>query len=482
MGRAARRSDPAGARRQTLSAARLLRYRRPMVQAARARSQVGRWWDAVVGAGPAVFGLTLVAIALALYAAYRVLDPTPAKRLVIASGPEQGAYAEFAKRYVPLLAAHGIEVELRATQGSGENLALLRDDAAAVHAAFVQGGVDLAGAEDRRVLSLGSVAYEPVWLFVREASVRDKLGRAPLIRLSQLGGWRIQTGPAGGGGGALFARLAQANELVVDPLDLGDQATVHGVVELIQGRADALLMVASAEAPLVQYLLRTPGVRLFGFEQAQAYARRFPFLRALTLPRGVIDLAADLPPRDVPLVAATASLVVRADLHPALVQLLVQAARQAHGEAGWFNEAGEFPNPRVAGLPLAPEAERFYRNGVPWLQRYLPFWLANFIDRMWIVLLPLLAVMIPLSRVLPPLVELRLRSRVFRWYAHLREIEQEIEADGGQDRPALRERLEQIDRQVERIGLPLAYTHELYELRGHIHLVRKRLLAVGDRP
>jgi hypothetical protein len=174
-------------------------------------------------------------------------------------------------------------------------------------------------------------------------------------------------------------------------------------------------------------------------------------------------------------VAATASLVVREDLHPALVQLLVQAAQQVHGDAGWFSRAGEFPSPSVSDLPLAPEAARLYRDGAPWLQRYLPFWLANFIDRMWFVLLPLVAVMIPLSRILPPLVELRVRSRVFRWYAHLRAVEEALE------RPApaldrLRAEIERIDAQVERVGVPLSYTHELYELRSHIDLVRKRLL------
>jgi hypothetical protein len=234
-------------------------------------------------------------------------------------------------------------------------------------------------------------------------------------------------------------------------------------------------MVAAADAPLVQYLLRAPGIRLFEFVQAEAYTRRFPFLRAVTLPRGIVDLAADKPPQDVRLVAATASLVVREDLHPALIQLLVQAAQQVHGDAGWFSRAGEFPSPSVSDLPLAPEAARLYRDGVPWLQRYLPFWLANFIDRMWFVLLPLAAVMIPLSRVLPPLVELRVRSRVYRWYAHLRAVEQALE------RPApaldrLRAEIERIDGQVERVGMPLSYTHELYELRSHIELVRKRIL------
>jgi TRAP-type uncharacterized transport system substrate-binding protein len=439
------------------------------------RSRVGRWRDAVVGAGPLVVGLLIVLLVLGLYAAYRVLDPTPEKQLVIATGPEQGAYVEFAKRYQPLLRANGIDVELRATQGSSENLALLRRSDSGVDAAFVQGGVeptDLDG--PRGVASLGSVAYEPIWLFYSQASERRLLGATPLTRLSQLAGWRIDTGPDGGGGGPLFRRLLEANRLDPAQLQFGDKAAVHAVVDLVQGNTDAVLLIAAAEAPLVQYLLRTPGVRLFEFTQAEAYTRRFAFLRALTLPRGIVDLAADQPPHDVPLVAATASLVVRDGLHPALVQLLVQAAQQAHGDAGWFNRAGEFPNPSASDLPLAPEAARYYRDGLPWLQRYLPFWLANFIDRMWIVLLPLLAIMIPLSRILPPLVELRVRSRVYRWYAHLRAVEHALEQPAA-PLAALRAEIERIDAQVERVGVPLSYTHELYELRSHIQLVQRRI-------
>jgi TRAP-type uncharacterized transport system substrate-binding protein len=445
------------------------------------RSRHGRWWDTVVGAGPLVVGVLIAFVGLGLYVAYRVLEPTPDKRIVIATGPEEGAYIEFAKRYQPLLRAHGLVVELRTTQGSSENLALLRDPHSGVDAAFVQGGVETVDTgADRMVASLGSVAYEPVWLFCREADARDR-DKARLDNLSQLAGWRINTGPSGGGAGPLFLQLAQANHLEATQLQLGEKPAVHAVVDLLQGRTDAVLMVAAADAPLVQYLLRAPGIRLFEFVQSEAYARRFPFLRALTLPRGIIDLAADKPLQDVSLVAATASLVVREDLHPALAQLLVQAAQQVHGDAGWFSRAGEFPSPSVSDLPLAPEAARLYRDGVPWLQRYLPFWLANFIDRMWFVLLPLVAVMIPLSRILPPLVELRVRSRVFRWYAHLRAVERALE------RPAaaldrLQAEIERIDGQVERVGVPLSYTHELYELRSHIDLVRKRLLdRAADR-
>lgn len=431
-----------------------------------------RLLESLLAAGPLVAGALILGVLALLWGAYRVLDPTPDKRLVIATGPEQGAYREFAEAYLPLLRAHGLQVELRASDGPRQNLQWLRDAAADVDAAFVQGGAELDGDEGTRdVLSLGSVAAEPLWLFYR----RERAGAEPPQRLVQLQGWRIHTGPAGDGTGALFRRLAEASGLALTPLALDDSAAVHAVVALVTGEIDALAMVSAAEAPLVQYLLATPGIALMDFTQSEAHARRFGFLRPLVLPRGVVDLAADVPPADVHLVANTASLLVRADLHPALQQLLVQAAGQVHGGAAWFARPGEFPNPGTDAFALSEEAARHYRSGPPWLQRHLPFWLANFIDRMWIVVLPLLAVLLPLSRVLPPLVTLRLRSRVFRWYAHLRALEAALERPDA-DLPKLRDALERLDHQTEHIGVPLAFAHELYDLRQHIHGVRKRLL------
>ncbi len=455
---------------------------RPPPSPPRPLRPASRWRTALVEAGPLASVLLFVLLAALAVGAYRVLDPTPERRIVIATGPEQGAYGEFAQRYLPLLQAHGVQVTLRRTQGSRENLALLRDPASGVHAAFVQSGADPTHAtQPGGLVSLGSVAVEPLWLFYRAEAAQRLLGpkAAPPTRLAQLQGWRIHTGPAGGGSGPLFLQLAEANRLDTAALAAGGQAAVNGVVELVQGRIDALALVSAADAPLVQYLLQTPGVQLFDFAQAEAYARRFPFLKPLVLPRGVVDLATDMPPQDVRMVAATASLVARDDLHPALVQLLVQAARQAHGQAGWFNGSGEFPNPTAAELPLSDEADRFYRSGPPLLQRYLPFWLANFIDRMWIVLLPLLAALLPLSRIVPPLVELRVRSRVFRWYANLRAVEQALEhaAPDAAELRRLQSELDRLDTQTEHIGVPLSYTNELYDLRAHIHLVRKRVLA-----
>jgi hypothetical protein len=249
---------------------------------------------------------------------------------------------------------------------------------------------------------------------------------------------------------------------------------VPAVTEFIAGRLDALVFASAQESPMIQMLLRTPRVRLFEFAQADAYSRQFPFLSAVTMPRGVIDLKRDLPPDDVRLIAPTAMLVAREGTHPALVQLFVQAASRIHGGTNWFSKAGQFPSPENTELPLAKEAARFYKNGPPVLQQYLPFWLANLIDRMWVALVSIIAVLIPLSRIVPPLYAFRIRSRIFRWYRQLRNIEDEA-VEGTTPREELLQELDKLDARAERIVVPLAYSDELYSLRSHIQLVRDRL-------
>ncbi len=435
--------------------------------------------DLALTAGPFV----LLAAAL-LVAAYLVLQPTPPHRVVLATGVDQGAYAEFGKRYAELLKKHGIEVVLRPTQGAADNLALLRDAASGVDLAFVQGGgdgqtpadteADSNAAPDAHLVSLGSMFYEPVWLFYREAAAQRLVKAPQLTSLAQLAGARLNIGAPGSGAPPLLRRLLAANAIAPDAITLLQQPTTPAVVDLLDGRIDALALASAPESLMVQMLLQTPGIRLFDFAQAEAYSRRFPFMSPVLLPRGVVDLARDRPAADVRLVAPTAALLARDTLHPALVQLFVQAAQQVHGAAGWFQRKGDFPNAGNTERPLAAEAQRLYRNGVPWLQHYLPFWLANLADRMWVVLLAIVAVLIPLARVLPPLYEFRVRSRVFRWYAQLRAVELAL---GQRSSAVLLAELDQIEAHVGHISMPLSYTDELYALRGHIQMVRHRLQA-----
>ena len=431
--------------------------------------------ELLITAGP----LILLTIGLLLLA-YWVLDPTPPKRVVLATGVPQGAYAEFGQRYAAQLARFGIEVELRNTEGAAENLALLREPDSGVDLAFVQGGADAAGgafAEAHQLESLGSLFYEPVWLFYRTDSARRRLKTESLTSIGQLAGWRLNIGPPGSGVPNLVKTLAEANGLDGSDVTLLQEPQTPAVMALLAGEIDAVIFASAPEALMVQMLLRTPGIALFDFAQAEAYSRRFAFLSAVTLPRGVVDLARDEPPADVRLIAPTATLVAREDLHPALVQLFVQAARRIHGPGGWFQRKGEFPNTARTERPLAGEAERFYRNGAPFLQRYLPFWVANLIDRMWVALLSIIAILIPLTRVVPPLYQFRIRSRVFRWYGQLRAVE---EAQGSRPPQELEEELDVIEKKVEQIHVPLSYADELYALRGHIAMVRARLRGVNE--
>ena len=415
-----------------------------------------------------------------LVLAYVWLEPAPPKRVVLATGVDQGAYSEFGKRYAAALAKHGIVVELRSTQGAAENLALLRDPASGIDLAFIQGGADVArstgadGQVDAGLQSLGSMFYEPVWLFYRVESAQKLLKAPRLERLAQLAGWRVNIGAPGSGVPNLAQRLLDANRIDAATITLQQLPQTPAVVDLLEGKLDAIVLASAPESLMVQMLLQTPGVQLFDFAQADAYTRRFGFLSAVTLPRGVVDLASDLPSADVHMVAPTATLVARDSLHPALAQLFVQAAQQVHGEPGWFQRKGDFPNARDGERELSPEAQRFYRSGVPWLQRYLPFWMANVIDRMWLALLSIVAVLIPLTRVVPPLVEMRIRSRVFRWYGQLRAIEG---ATGQQPAAALLAELDDIETKVAQIQVPLSYTDELYALKSHIQFVRRRLQA-----
>ena len=427
--------------------------------------------DLLVTFGPFI----VLAVAL-LGLAYWALDPNPPKKVVLATGADQGAYAEFGKRYVQALKPYGITVELRPTQGAAENLQLLRDPASGVDIAFVQGGADERTARedetDTSLVALGSLFYEPVWLFYRSDSAQRLLKAPTLTSLSQLPGWRLNIGAVGSGVPNLVNKLIAANNIEQSSLTLLRQPQTPAVVALLAGEVDALVFASAPESLMVQMLLQTPGIALYNFAQADAYSRRFAFLTPVTLPRGVVDLARDLPPQDVRLVAPTATLLARKETHPALIQLFVQTAQQVHGGAGWFQRKGELPIAAGTEEPLAKEAQRYYATGMPVLQRYLPFWLANLIDRMWPVLVTIVAALIPLSRMLPPLYQFRIRKRIFRWYAQLREVEDAIDK-----RPAselLRE-LDVIESRVVDVSVPLSYADELYALRSNIQMVRRRL-------
>ena len=406
-------------------------------------------------------------VGIGFVVAYQFVQPAPPKRIVITTGGESGAYYQFAQRYAAILARDGITLEVKSSAGSLENLDRLKADQAQV--GFVQGGVmppkeDPDAEDDSGLLSLGSLFYEPVWVFYR--------GERDLSRLTELRGKRIAIGQEGSGVRQLAQQLLAANEI-----EAGEQLVplsgLSAAEELQQGRIDAAFIIASESAPVVQVLLRSPGIRLMSFAQSGAYQRRFPFLTKLTFPQGVADLVRDFPPNDIKVLAPTANLIVRDDLHPALQSLLLQAASEVHGKSGFFQDAGEFPSYKDPMLPLSPDAARYFKSGPSFLQRYLPFWLAVLVDRLIVLLLPVVALLIPLLKVAPAIYTWRVRSKVFRCYGELKFLEDDLKNHFDRAKLAeYRSRLDALEDEAVQLHVPLGFTDLVYTLREHVNLVR----------
>jgi hypothetical protein len=422
--------------------------------------------DLAVSVGP------FIALALGLLAlAYWWLDPNPPHKVRLATGPAQSAYEEFGKRYARLLAKDGIEVVLVPSQGSADNLRLLQEGQ--VDLGFVQGGgLDTHALEPSgtsELESLGSLFVEPVWLFYRNAVSPKR----PLTSLTQLQGLRVNIGTAGSGVPSLMAKLFDSNHVDLQTIKVSTLEQTPATVALLAGELDAIVLATAPESLMVQMLLQTPGIALMDFAQSEAYSRRFSFLTPALLPRGVVDLAANIPAQDVHLVAPTTTLLARTTTHPALLQLFALAGNDIHGGAGWFKHAREYPSVKNNEFPLNQEAERSLQVRTPWLQRYLPFGLANLVERMWLAMGIILAILLPISRVVPPLYAFRVRSRIFRWYAQLRDIE--LRAADPSQRDQLLEELAHMDTRAEKIVVPLSYADELYALRANIQLIKRKI-------
>lgn len=419
-------------------------------------------------------------VAIGFIVAFQFIQPAPPKRVVMVTGNDSGAYYAFGKKYAEILARSGITLEVRTSAGSAENLARLLDEKDEVQVALVQGGVEVppevaaAESDGSPLLSLGSMYYEPVWVFYR--SDRD------LDRLHQLSGKRIAVGADGSGVRSLVLQLLAANEVPADAQHLLPLGGTQAAEELQQGRIDAVFVIAAPEAPVVQTLLRSPGVKIMSFAQAEAYTRRFPYLSKITLPEGAADLVRNFPPRDTTLLAATANLIVTDGLHPAVQSLLLQAASEVHGKAGFFQHRGDFPAVKDQSFPVASAAERYYKSGPPFLQRYLPFWAAILVDRMVVLLLPVFALLLPLVKVAPSIYSWRVRSKIFRCYGDLKFLENEIKQDYDPSKKLeYLDRLDRIEDEAYRRNIPLAFSDLFYTLREHIDLVRHTLDRAGQQ-
>ena len=421
----------------------------------------------------------IVTVAVIIGAAVIMVLGLPPSTIVMATGPEGGAYHEIGKRYRAELARSNVEVRLVPTAGSRENLALLRDPRSGVSLALMQGGI--IGPDDAAGLDpLGTIFYEPLWLFHRRELQGDGL--------DALRGRKVSVGPEGGGTRVLALELLRRSGLesqTGELLALGPQASSD---KLLAGEIDAAFMMSAWDSPVVQTLLADGRIALASYSRADTYVALYPFLTKVVVPRGVRDLAKDQPPADAVLVAAKASLVVRSDMHPAIEFLLLRAAQQIHSGSSIFHQANAFPAAEAVGVRLSNEAQRFYKSGVPFLHNYLPFWIAVLIGKLGILLIPLLGVLYPMTRLLPRLYDWAMRRQVFSLYGELRLLDDEIRvarANGGDTRE-MSVRLDHLEEQTNHLRLPLSYASMQYILRDHIEIVRENLnkpagQAAGDQ-
>ena len=399
-----------------------------------------------------------------------LVDPAPPKTITLSAGPHDSSFAVAANQYKKILAQNGITLNVLESDGSVQNLQRLLDPKQRVDLALVQGGV-ASGRDTSSLMSLGSVFYVPVVVFYRGTGV---------TQLSGLEGKRIAVGREGSGTRLLALQLLDANGILP-----GGETTfvpsdgLQAATQLVTGEVDAAILSGdSATRALMLRLLRVPGISVISFDEAAAYTRLFPYLDQIDLPPGVLDLRHKIPPDTVHLISPTVELVARTDLHPAISDLLIEAAQEVHGRPGLLQRAGQFPSPIAHEYQISEDAQRYYRTGKSFLYRTLPFWLASIGDRTLVLLLPVAVLLFPAMRLIPALYRWRVRSRIYRYYGSLIAIERGALAQTtGEERARLFAQLDQIEESLNRLRMPLAYADAFYVLREHVGFVRSRLGA-----
>ncbi len=427
------------------------------------RDMFGLGQGAIIAAG--LFILTVATVG-----AYWFFHSTPPTALTISSGPEGSMFRGHAEKYRAILARSGVTLTILPSYGSQENLERLSNPTVKVDVGFVQGGITQSNSTGRLV-SLGSVAYQPLLVFYRAV--------APFSQLSEFSGKTLSIGPQGSGTRALALTLLATNGITTTGnTTLLDFEAGESASQLLDGKIDAIfLMGDSASSQVMRKLLHADGIYLFDFKQADAYVRRFSYLNKLELPMGSIDFGKNIPSNTVRLIGPTVELVARRDLHHALSDLLLEASREVHGGATLLQRRGEFPAPLEHDFPISDEATRFYKSGKTFLYRNLPFWLASLVNQVIVVIVPIIVLLIPGLRLIPTLYRWRIRSKIYRWYRALLAIERGLREQGIPEGPAkILQQLDEIEAGVNKMKLPAAFADQFYDLRGHINFVRAQLL------
>jgi TRAP transporter TAXI family solute receptor len=420
-----------------------------------------------------ILGAILLLSALG-WALATVLKPAMQHTIVITTGADKGIYRGFADRYAPILKRDGITLDIRSSSGSIENYQRLKNPDSEYEVGFIQSGTT-SPKETDRLQTIAAVSYEPIWVFYR--------GDTTINRLVQLRGKRVAIGVPGSGLLHVSLVLLAYSGISRDNTTLLEMDAVKAYQDLENGQLDAAFFIGRPDASMQQTLLNSD-LKLMSFAQADALVQKFPSLSKIIFPRASTSIVNDLPQADVTLLAATALLVSKDTLHPALAYLLLEAAKTVHGGEDYFTPLGAFPNLNTEEFPISDESTRYFKSGRPFLQRYLPFWLASFIERRLLILLPFMALLLGLLQALPRMAEARIKNRLVVWYREIKSLEDEIwrSKQPAPDQIAKwRDEIENIDGHASQIRIPHRYFQEVYALKQAIGVVRDRISHVSGK-
>jgi hypothetical protein len=413
---------------------------------------------------------SLVIVVAILYVIYRLVDPLPPRRFVIAAGIAHSGYDNYARRYAEILARDGVELEIRNTTGAVEDLELVRDPASGVQAGLSTLGFAQPG-DEKDLYSLGGVFDAVIFVFYR--------GAEPITQFAQFRGKRVSIGTPGTSIRPLILQVLNASDAVDASTRLVDLDYGTGIDALIAGEIDVAVFPSQLDTDYLRRGLDAPDLRLMNVAQAGAIAKTIPGFKRVVLWRGLIGLARDVPNEDVDLLATGNSVLVRKDLHPALQYLLLKALREVHSPQGPFNRLGEFPSEQPNDLPLSPTAERFYRSGPTLWQEYTSFWLTSLLDRIVFFLIPILAALIPVIGFAPRIYRWLGTRRIVQLHGALGRLERELAGSADQSGPPrLQARLAEIETAVRSLRVARPFEVDLHRLRIHLRMVQDEIAGL----
>lgn len=399
------------------------------------------------------------------YFASGFIEPAPKKELTIATGSPNGNYYKLALEYQKLLAKQNVKLNIISTSGSVENADLLNAGKADI--AFVQAGI-VNSQEYKNIESLASVYYEPLWVFYKN----DGYSIEYIVELITK---KVSIGGDGSGTQYLAIQMLMDNGITTDNTTLLSIPTEESKEKLLSGEIDAMFFVGSPKSDEVVELLSDPTIELLNLKRVEAYNQKYRFLSALTLHEGTIDLFKNLPSENKNLLSTTANLICYKGLNDELIRIFLKQVKSVHSAQSIFAQEKQFPSLSNLDTSINKEAQNYLTNGDSWLEGIFPFWIASQIDRLKILIIPLLTLLIPLLKGVLPLYTWTIRSKIYRWYKRLDILENTDNLNLEQLRSNIAELVELKSEVQEQTKVPLSYKGEYYNLLLHIDLVAKEI-------